>query len=84
MKSSTDLKDSISKYELSDEELDKVTGGTEPYKKHEIELGEFVPDAYKPASKDKDPNNIDLVRPNNLNQRIDVEVNYDTLEYKAK
>ena len=41
------------KKELSDDQLDMVTGGinTEPnhdvVRKHEIELGDFVADAYK-------------------------------------
>lgn len=71
------------KQELSDEELDLVSGGSETdYRKvYEIELGEFVCDAYKPTKKNIDLNKIDLTKLNVLNEKIDIQNNYEPCKY---
>lgn len=70
------------KLELSDDELNQVTGGTDYSRVHETQLGEFLADAYKPAERNIDPNKIDLSRLNKYNQKIEINNNYEVLEYE--
>ena len=73
----------ITKQRLNEDELERVLGGVDvdEHRKHEIELGNFVSKAYKQEQKNIDPNNVDLTKLNELNQKIDIDNNYEPLEY---
>ena len=73
----------IAKQMLNEDELDRVLGGVDvdERRKHEIELGNFISNAYKQEQKNIDPNNVDLTKLNELNQKIDIDNNYEPLEY---
>lgn len=71
--------------ELKDEDLEQVLGGVtnnpeEFQRKYEIELGELVPDAYKPVEKNNNLNELDLSRNNILNQKHNIDNNYTPLK----
>lgn len=70
--------------ELSDEELNHVIGGVDYQRKYEIELGDLVPDAYRPEKKNTDPTKIDMGGFNTLNQNINIDNNYEPLKYEDK
>ena len=73
----------LAKQMLNEDELDRVLGGVDvdERRKREIELGNFISKAYKQEQKNIDPNNVDLTRLNELNQKIDIDNNYEPLEY---
>lgn len=73
----------LAKQTLNEDELDSVLGGVDvdERRKREIELGNFISKAYKQEQKNIDPNNVDLTILNELNQKIDIDNNYEPLEY---
>lgn len=76
------------KVELTDEELNQVIGGTEYLRTHEIELGDFVVDAYKREEKKTGLNITNLTKFNNLKETNNIDNNFEpcqsNLNYKDK